>query len=151
MDNITDWLTTGISFLALGMSGFALLQGRNSLSLYQGSDFEGPYLSITNNSPHAVTVIDFGVIRGDGRQSSITGEDGLKIRVEPRDSVFYRLGDDFVCEVRRMRVAGGGRGGLYVCLATDHRFYTVATLRRWSWWLRGWFDGTRRSLNAGDF
>lgn len=49
-------------------------------------------MSITNNSPHAVTVIDVGVIRGDGRQSSITGEDGLKIRVEPRDSVFYRLG-----------------------------------------------------------
>lgn len=151
MDSITDWLTTGISFLALGMSGYALLQGRNSLSLYQGSDYEGPYLIITNNSPHAVTVIDAGVIRGDGRQISITGEDSLKVRVEPRDSVSYRLGDDFAHEVRRIRKVCGGRSGLYVYLATDHCFYTVTRLRRWGWWLRGWVDGTRRALNAGDF
>lgn len=142
MGDIPTWLSTLIAFLSLGVSIFTLAQSRNSLSLYLGCDIEGTVLYVTNNSPHAVTLSDFGVIRADGRRQSLTGENWMARRVEPRHLESLVLAGDIESDLRRINKVGG-KYAVYVSLATLHRFYSVGTVRRWWWWLSGWLNGSR--------
>ena len=72
-----DIMSFGALVASLGavvVSIFASRFNRNSLSLYEGSDYEGVKLYITNNSPHAVTVSDIGYVGPDGCSSSLLTE-----------------------------------------------------------------------------
>ncbi|NWD05541.1 hypothetical protein [Pseudomonas gingeri] len=132
-----------VAIAAAWTSWLAYRMNLNSLSLYEGSDQRCTVLYITNNSPHPVTVLGFGYVGPDGYSSSLVGEEGLKIRIDPRDdaSIDVRTAQSF-----RLQCAKGdySRHCLYIVLATGHKFYNASRAKRWSWWLLGWFDGSRR-------
>ena len=155
METITMWgndvkFSDAIAIMALLVAGVAVWiswkaykLNLNSLSLYEGSDQRGTVLYITNKSPHQVTVLDFGYVGPDGHSSSLVGEEVLKIRIDPRDeaSIEVRSSQSF----RLQRAKGDySRHCLYVILATGHKFYNARKYKRWSWWILGWFDGSRR-------
>lgn len=155
METITMWgynvkFSDAIAILALLVAGIAVWiswlayrGNRNSLSLYEGGDYLGTVLYVTNNSPHAVTVSNLGYIGPDGRSFGLLGEQGLRVRIDPRDEGSIRLDDDMAATVRR----GKGRYSrhcLFVTLATGHEFYNVNLSRRLWWKMLGFFDGSRR-------
>lgn len=72
--DLASILACMISAAAFGLSYLAWVQTQNSMSLYLGNDGAGLYLDLTNNSPHAVTVVDFGIVKPDGRRSSFQDE-----------------------------------------------------------------------------
>lgn len=142
-----DFIAVGAllaSILAIAVSVIALRQNRNSLSLYQGNDYEGVKLYVTNNSPHAVTVLDMGFVRPSGRLRSLLDEDYFKRRIDPRDEIIIGLNDNMTGIIRRSK-GQYSRYSLYVALATGERFYTVSRTRLLYWWLWGWVDGSRRA------
>lgn len=136
LDKILEpWGTLLISLLALATSIYTLIKNRNSISVEAGHDQSGEFLRLTNNSPHAVTVVDMGSIRGDGWFSSFLHGDSLIIRIDPRDVKYkYLKGDigDFG-PVRRF-----GRFGAYVQIATGQRYCSIST-----------FNDTHGGLEAG--
>lgn len=133
-----------ISAAAFGLSYWAWAQTQNSMSLYLGSDGGGAYLDLTNNSPHAVTVVDFGVVKPDGRRSSFQDGFGVRARIDPRDVYSLRIPDDAVSRIRVVK-GGSSRWCCYVQLATGQRFYAIGRIKRSWWWCRGWVDGSRRT------
>lgn len=155
METVILWgysvkVSDAIAFVALLLAGAALWVSwkayrlnRNSLSLYEGRDYLGQVLYITNNSPHAVTVSNLGFVGPDGHSSSLLGEDGLRLRIDPRDEDQVRLNDDMVATIRRAR-GNYSRHCLFVELATGHRFYSVRRSRRFWWRTRGIVDGSCR-------
>lgn len=132
-----------ISAAAFGLSYWAWAQTQNSMSLYFGSDGAGSYLDLTNNSPHAVTVVDFGIVKPDGRLSSFQDEFGMRMRIDPRDISELRIPDDAISRIRILK-AGSNRWCCYVQLATGQRFYATGLIKRSWWWCLGWGDGSRR-------
>ncbi|MER2095696.1 MAG: hypothetical protein ABS977_02210 [Pseudomonas qingdaonensis] len=132
------------SILAIAVSVIALRQNRNLLSLYQGNDYEGVKLYVTNNSPHAVTVLDMGFVRPSGRRRSLLDEDYFKRRIDPRDEIIIGLNDNMTGIIRRSK-GQYSRYSLYVALATGEKFYTVSRTRLLYWWFLGWIDGSRRA------
>jgi hypothetical protein len=143
---LADFIAFGallIAFAAFVVSVIALRLNKNSLSLYEGVDFEGTKLYITNNSPHAVTVSDLGFVGPGGSSRSLLDEWGLKRRIDPRDEVVIAVNDELTAIVRRGK-GKFSRHCLFVTLATGHRFYSVSRYRIFAWWIRGWFDGSRR-------
>lgn len=155
MDTVVLWgysvkVSDAIAFVALLIAGAALWVSwkayrlnRNSLSLYEGGDYLGTVLYITNNSPHAVTVSNFGFIGPDGHSCSLLGEDAFKLRIDPRDEGDIRLADDMTATVRRAK-GSYSRHCVFVQLATGDLFYNAKRSRRWWWRIRGFFDGSRR-------
>ncbi len=155
METVTAWgynvkISDAIALMAviiaagaLWVSWLAFRFNRNSVALYEGSDQQGMVLYITNNSPHLVTVLDFGYVGPDGYSCSLVGEEGLRVRIDPRDS---RSIDVRSSQAFRLQRAKGDytRHCLYVILATGHRFYSASWPRRWWWWILGWIDGSRR-------
>lgn len=143
----TDAIALGALIVASGallVSLAAYRQTLTSLSLSIASGgFEGPKLYVTNNSPHAVTVTGLGIVKPDGSRCSLLDASVLRIRIDPRDEHAIDLNDDMAGHIRRSK-GRFDRIGLYVSLATQHRFYTVSRLRIATWWVRGWFDGSRR-------
>ena len=138
------WVACVVSACALALSFYTLAKNRNSLSLYLGFDQDGDCIGITNNSPHAVTVVDLGVVRGDGVRISVLREDVMLLRIDPRD-LKYRYLPQYSNTVSFSRKSLG-RVACYAQLATGHRFYSIPRfVRRW-WWVRGWFDGTHRKV-----
>lgn len=155
METVSLWgysvkVSDAIAFVALLLAGAALWVSwlayrvnRNSLSLYEGQDASGMVLYVTNNSPHAVTVSSLGFVGPDGRASSLLGEDGLRLRIDPRDEGEISLNDDMQGAIRRA-TRKYSRHCLFVVLATGHAFYSVRRSRRFWWLIRGGFDGSRR-------
>lgn len=142
------WAAFWVSASAFLLSFYTLAQSRNSVSLYLGFDRQGDCVGVTNNSPHAVTVVDMGVVRGDGVCVSVLGEDGINLRVEPRHVVYRYIPDDStVVNFSRKQL---GRVACYVRLATGHQFYSIPRAARWWWWIRGGFDGARRKVKERD-
>lgn len=138
------WAAFFISACAFVLSLYTLAQNRNSVSLYLGYDQDGDFIGITNNSPHAVTIVDMGVVRGDGACVSVLREDSMSLRVDPRDIKYrYIPQDSSILYFSRKKL---GRVACYVKLATDHSFYSISKAVRWSWWIRGWFDGVHRKV-----
>lgn len=138
------WAAFFISACAFVLSLYTLAQNRNSVSLYLGSDRDGDCIGITNNSPHAVTIIDMGVVRGDGVCVSVLGEDGMSLRVDPRDLKYrYIPQESTAVSFSRKKL---GRVACYVNLATGHRFYSIPNTLRLSWWVRGWFNGVHKKV-----
>lgn len=155
METITMWgygmkISDVIAFMALVVAGIAVWiswkaykLNRNSLSLCEGSGQHCRILYVTNKSPHPVTVLDFGYVGPDGHRCSLLGQEGLKIRIDPRDEASIEVRSN---QAFRIGCAKGNysRHCLYVALATGHKFYSAGKHRRWAWWLLGWFDGSRR-------
>lgn len=128
---------------AVVISWLAYRANRSSLILYEGSGHRCTILHITNSSPHPVTLSGFGYVGPDGYSSSLLGEDGLKIRIDSRDEVALELSTS---QSFRLKQAKGdhSRHCLYVILATGQTFYGNSLIKRCSWWVLGWFDGSRR-------
>jgi hypothetical protein len=155
METITMWgygakVSDVIAFMALVVAGIAVWiswkaykLNFNSLSLHEGSGQHGTILYVTNESPHPVTVLDFGYVGPDGHRCSLLGEEGLKKRIDPRDKAPINVSSS---QAFRLKCAKGdySRHCLYVTLATGHKFYSAGKHRRWAWWFLGWFDGSRR-------
>lgn len=135
-----------IATVALWISWLAYRSNRNSLSLYEGCDYFGPVLYLTNNSPHAVTVSNLGFVGPDGRATSLLGEEGLKVRIDPRDEASIRLDDDMAWIIRRAK-GDHPRHCLFVGIATGQVFYSTKFSRRLWWMIRGFFDGSRKQHN----
>lgn len=143
---VTDWVSIiacMISAAAFGLAYWSWAQTQNSMSLYLSTDVMGPYLDLTNNSPHAVTIVDFGIIKPDGRRSSFQDEFGMRLRMDPRDTYPLRIPVDAASRIRKL-TSGSTRWCCYVQLATSQRFYAAGRLRRLWWWISGWVNGNRR-------
>ncbi len=144
---VTDYasvIACMISAAAFGLSYCAWAQTQNSMNLYLSNDVMGSYLDLTNNSPHSVTVVDFGIVKPDGRRSSFQDEFGIRVRIDPRDTYDLRIPEDAICRIRILK-AGSSRWCCYVQIATGQRFYATRRTRRLWWWFRGWVDGSRRA------
>lgn len=131
---------------ALWISWIAYRSNRNSLSLYDGCDYSGPVLYITNNSPHAVTVSNIGFVGPDGRAASLLGEDGLRVRIDPRDEASISLNDDMASTIRWAK-GDYSHHCLFAGIATGQVFYSTKLSRRLWWMIRGFFDGSRKQRN----
>lgn len=78
-----------ISAVSLFMSALALWRTRTTLTVFQG---EGGAIQITNNSPHAVTLVELGVFgQNEGVMRFETGQDAPKLpyRLDARDTVSF--------------------------------------------------------------
>lgn len=108
-----------VSTAALCLSIFTLARNRNSVSVYVGNDQEGEYFCLTNNSPHAVTVVDMGTVKARGGRRSML-QDPLKRRIDPRDVayIWLRPTDDYSPSALYLPQ------GTYIELATGQRFYS---------------------------
>lgn len=142
--DLASILACMISAAAFGLSYWAWVQTQNSISLYLGNDGAGLYLDLTNNSPHAVTVVDFGIVKPGGRRSSFQDEFGMRARIDPRDVYELRIPDGAVGRIRILK-GGSSRWCCYLQLATGQRFCAVGRIKRLRWWCLGWADGSRRA------
>lgn len=141
--DLTAVIACVISAGAFWVSYRAWAQTQDSMSLYLGNDYLGPCLYLTNNSPHAVTIVGFGILQSNGLRSSFMGEDIMRKRMEPRDSCELRVSDEAAACIRRSK-GKSGRWCCYIELATGHRFYQARKLTRCWWWCSGWVNGSRR-------
>lgn len=122
-----------VSTLALVISVYTLAKNRNSVSVYVAHDQGGYFLWLTNNSPHAVTIVDMGTVRPKGGRSSVLEEDPLRRRIDPRHVEYLR------CPGEGPTQKGlNGKLGAYIELATGQRFYSRSlAMRAWGH-LKAW-------------
>jgi len=124
-----------VSAVALLVSIYTLAKNRNSVSIYVGCDQDGDFFCLTNNSPHAVTVVDMGTVTAWRGRRSIMREEPLKRRIDPRDVIYIcmRPTDDYTPKNLHLPQ------GVYIELATGQRFYSQRWLARVCAHLRSWF------------
>ncbi|MFJ7793289.1 hypothetical protein [Pseudomonas sp. NPDC096950] len=141
-DLTTAELALIVSTAAVGLSVYTLAKARNSVSVALGCDYDGDYLCLTNNSPHAVTVVDMGTVKAKGGRRSVMREDLLKRRIDPRDVtyIYFQRFDNY--DYRDLHQLKGA----YIELATGQRFYSRSrVVRAWAH-LRAWMNiGAKRS------
>jgi len=135
-----------VSAAAFGLSLYTLAKARNSVSVYVACDQDGDYLWLTNNSPHAVTVVDMGTVKARGGRASLVREDPLKRRIDPRDveAVYLRPQSEGYMN-RNVHLPLGA----YIELATGQRFYSRSlAVRAWGH-LRAWMKiSTKRASSS---
>jgi len=118
-----------VSTVALLLSLYTLAKNRNSVSVYLGCDYEGDFLCLTNNSPHAVTVVDMGTVKAKGGRRSVMREDPLKRRIDPRDITYIYLDREDNYDYRELHQLQG----VYIELATGQKFYSRSlAIRAWA-------------------
>lgn len=124
-----------VSTVALLISLYTLVKNRNSVSVYVACDQDGDYLWLTNNSPHAVTVVDMGIVKARGGSYSLLREDPLKRRIDPRDvsAVYLRPQSEGYMN-RNVHLPLGA----YIEVATGQRFYSRSLVVRTCGHLRAW-------------
>lgn len=124
-----------VSTAALLLSIYTLARNRNSVSIYVACDQDGDYLWLTNNSPHAVTVVDMGTVKARGGRQSLLREDPLKRRIDPRDvtAVYLRPQSEGYMN-RNVHLPLGA----YIEVATGQRFYSRSLVVRIWGHLRAW-------------
>lgn len=124
-----------VSTVALLVSLYTLAKNRNSVSVYVACDQDGDYLWLTNNSPHAVTVVDMGTVKARGGRTSLLREDPLKRRIDPRDvaAVYLRPQSEGYMN-RNVHLPLGA----YIEVATGQRFYSRRLVVRAWGHMRAW-------------
>jgi len=124
-----------VSGAAFGLSLYTLAKNRNSVSVYVACDQDGDYLWLTNNSPHAVTIVDMGTVKARGGRRSLLREDPLKRRIDPRDvtAVYLRPQSEGYMN-RNVHLPLGA----YIEVATGQRFYSRSLIVRTWGHLRAW-------------
>lgn len=84
-------ISIGISIVSLLISALALFRTRTSLSLFVEDDDS---VTVTNNSPHAVTLVELGVIEHDGNLLNYwqggTPSPLLPYHLEARDTTTFK-------------------------------------------------------------
>lgn len=133
-----------VSGAAFGLSLYTLAKNRNSVSIYVACDQDGDYLCLTNNSPHAVTVVDMGTVKARGGRNSVLREDPLKRRIDPRDVtyVYFRPTDTY--SQRDLYQTQGA----YIELATGQRFYSRSRVVRAWGHLRAWIKPSTKRVTS---
>ncbi len=124
-----------VSTVALLISLYTLAKNRNSVSVYVACDQGGDYLWLTNNSPHAVTIVDMGIVKARGGRASLLREDPLSRRIDPRDvtALYLRPRNEGYMN-RNLHLPLGA----YIEVATGQKFYSRnLAVRIWGH-LRAW-------------
>jgi len=124
-----------VSAAAFGLSLYTLAKNRNSVSVYVACDQDGDYLWLTNNSPHAVTIVDMGTVNARWGTRSFLREDPLKKRIDPRDVAALHLRPEIEGYMNRSVYLPLGA---YIEVATGQRFYSRSLIVRAWGRLRAW-------------
>ncbi|MGH8385474.1 MAG: hypothetical protein ACRESJ_08260 [Pseudomonas sp.] len=124
-----------VSGAAFGLSLYTLAKNRNSVSVYVACDQDGDYLWLTNNSPHAVTIVDMGTVNARWGRRSLLREDPLKRRIDPRDVTAVYLRPQIEGYMNRNVYLPLGA---YIEVATGQRFYSRSLIARVWGRLRAW-------------
>ncbi|MNE38105.1 hypothetical protein D3C80_1319890 [compost metagenome] len=106
-----------ISTLSLCVSIFTLWRTRTSLSVYQAKDGT---IQVTNNSGHAVTLVELGMVERDGRCSPFShSQEGpaLPYRLDARDTVAFKPSIGMTVELT-MEHMHRRRSGCYTRMAS---------------------------------
>lgn len=124
-----------VSAAALLLSIYTLAKNRTSVSVYFACDQDGDYLWLTNNSPHAITIVDMGTVKARGGRRSLLREEPLKRRIDPRDvtAVYLRPQSEGYMN-RNVHLPLGA----YIEVATGQRFYSRSLVIRICGHLRTW-------------
>ncbi len=141
-----------VSVISLCVSALALWRTRTSLSLFQEEDGT---IQITNNSPHAVTLVELGMVsQAKGMTRFETDQDAPKLpyRLDARDTVSFgpslgmRVELSFE-EVKRREY------GVYTRMASGQWFgqrgricSNVSVTTRWYWRARSAWRGHKPEL-----
>jgi len=128
-----------ISTLSLCVSVLALWRTRTSLSVYQDKDGT---INVTNDSGHAVTLVELGMVERDGRCSPFDhAQNGpaLPYRLEARDRVAFNPSIGMTVELT-MEHLHRHRSGCYARMASGQLFGSqgrlctdVSAIRRIYW------------------
>lgn len=124
-----------VSAAAFGLSLYTLAKNRNSVSVYVACDQDGDYLWLTNNSPHAVTIVDMGTVNARWGTRSLLREDPLKKRIDPRDVAAIYLRPQIEGYMNRNVYLPLGA---YIEVATGQKFYSRSLVPRAWGRLRAW-------------
>lgn len=106
-----------ISVVSLCVSILALWRTRTSLTVFQEEDGT---IQVTNNSPHAVTLVELGMVTGDGSLKSFYHrEDGPQLphRLDARDTVSFRPSIGMTVELAHEEKVKG-RSGCFARMAS---------------------------------
>lgn len=123
-----------VSMVALALSFYTLAKNRNSVSVYVAYDQDGDYLWLTNNSPHAVTIVNMGTVKARGGTASLLREDPLRRRIDPRDVTALYLRPQNEGYNLNLHLPLGA----FVEVATGQKFYSRSlSVRIWGH-LRAW-------------
>lgn len=113
-------LTEGIAILSLILSVIALWRTRTSLRVFRDHD-DGACVTVTNNSPHAVTITQIGFLETNGELAPFVTQSGfdppLPHRIDPRDSVKFSVPLGFTI-AEAAETQKNSRGGVYVRIAS---------------------------------
>lgn len=133
------WAAVLVSIVALVISVVALYRTRNSLVIYIGQGSDGETLEVTNGSPHAVTLVEVGVVMADGRLSPHTNDETLNpflpLRLDARDFKVVMM-DEGMSIFKENQRHKYGRAGVYCKVATGEVYCSVVYRQRLCWWLR---------------
>lgn len=106
-----------ISAISLCMSALALWRTRTSLTVFQEEDGT---VQVTNNSPHAVTLVELGMVESDGNFISFYSKDDgpqLPYRLDARDTVSFRPSIGMTIQLE-LEAQTRGRSGCFVRMAS---------------------------------
>ena len=106
-----------ISAISLCVSALALWRTRTSLTVFQGEDAT---IQVTNNSPHAVTIVELGKVAGDGSLKIFDHyDDGPELpqRLDARDTVSFQCSIGMTAELE-YETEAKGRSGCFARMAS---------------------------------
>jgi hypothetical protein len=135
-----------ISAISLCVSALALWRTRTSLTVFQEEDGT---IQVTNNSPHAVTLVELGMVESDGSfKSFYNKEEGPELphRVDARDTVSFRPSISMTVELE-LEAHPHGRSGCFVRMASGQLLGSrgricseVNAAKRFYWRIRSAFE-----------
>jgi len=117
-----DIIALAISIISLCVAVLTFWKTWTSLSMTQ--DESDGTIHITNNSPHAVTLVELGRVSDDGSLTPLlSNEDapGLPYRLDAHDRVSFRPGLHMTIE-QALFESKKGRGGCYARIASRNLF-----------------------------
>lgn len=139
-----------ISTLSLCVSVLALWRTRTSLSVYQDKDGT---INVTNDSGHAVTLVELGMVERDGRCSLFDHPHegpALPYRLEARDTVAFRPSIEMTIELTAEHLHRR-RSGCYARMASGQLFGNqgrlctdVGGIRRVYWRMKSLWERDER-------
>lgn len=138
-----------LSTLSLCVSTIALWRTRTSISIFQGKDGA---IHVTNNSGHAVTLVELGMVGCDGRCSPFGHSQespALPYRLDARDTVSFKSSIGMTVELT-VEHLHRRRSGCYARMASGQLLGSqgrlcseVGALRRIYWWVKTQCEGER--------
>lgn len=144
--NVDLW-ARGIALAGLALSIWTHWKSRTTVRVFLGTGIDGDTFEIANDSPHAISVVQIGLIEADGSLTDWWGEldtqPSLPHRIDARAPVTFVVHEEFRVYGAYQRMKHG-RIGCFARTSTGDMYFSVGRITRMWWWVVSVFDRKQR-------